>query len=115
MGLKIACYQMIPKFMSFFKIQLFESFVTEFFKETIIDTMRIREEQGIVRHDMINLLIQAKKGKLSSAKAVEEKDDGFATVEESSVGKAKVGRVWDDMDLAAQGRYKIIIILVLRC
>lgn len=107
-GLKFVAYQMIPKFMSFFKIQLFPSYVKDFFTETIIDTMRIREEQGIVRHDMINLLIQAKKGKLNLAKTADEKNDGFATVEESSVGKAKVGRVWDDMDLAAQGKLKAI-------
>jgi len=53
---------------------------------------------------MINLLIQAKKGKLTHEKEGKEEklQEGFATVEESQVGRSLVGRKWDDDDLAAQ-------------
>lgn len=52
---------------------------------------------------MINILMQAKKGKLTHEKEKEEKEvEGFATVEESNVGKTEVKRMWDDDDLTAQ-------------
>jgi cytochrome P450 family 9 len=63
----------------------------------------VREEQGIVRKDMIHLLMEAKKGKLTYEKEKEEKIvDGFATVEESDVGRSEVKRKWEDDDLTAQ-------------
>lgn len=51
------------------------------------DTIRERERKNIVRPDMINLLIQARKGKLKH----EDEDadqEGFAVVQETHVGKA---------------------------
>lgn len=76
---------------------------TKFFQDAITETMKVREEKGIVRKDMIHLLMDAKKGKLSYEKAKEEKvTDGFATVEESHVGQAEVKTKWDDDDLTAQ-------------
>lgn len=84
-------------------ISLFSKEMEIFFKEAILDTMKIREERGIVRNDMINLLMQAKKGQLTLNKKEEEKiNEGFATVEESQVGQSEVKTVWDDDDLAAQ-------------
>lgn len=47
--------------------------------------------------------MQARKGQLAHTTTDEEKiTDGFATVEESEVGKSEVKRVWDDDDFAAQ-------------
>jgi cytochrome P450 family 9 len=47
--------------------------------------------------------MQAKKGKLSQESKEDEKmSEGFATVEESQIGKSDVKRVWDDDDIAAQ-------------
>lgn len=84
------------------KIFLFDQETTNFFRETILGTMKVREQQGIVRHDMINLLMQAKKGNLNYEKETEKIAEGFATVKESHVGKNKVLRKWDDEDLVAQ-------------
>lgn len=68
-----------------------------------MDTMKIREQKNITRHDMINLLMQARKGNLTlNTKEEDSIADGFATVEESNMGKSKITRVWDDEDLAAQ-------------
>lgn len=101
--LKFVAYLVIPPIMRFLKISLFSKEIENFFQEAVHETMKYREEKGIVRHDMINLLMQAKKGKLSHETKAEEKiADGFATVEESQLGKAQVKRVWDDDDLAAQ-------------
>ncbi|KAG5679852.1 hypothetical protein PVAND_009389 [Polypedilum vanderplanki] len=99
--LKFTGLLLFPWLMKAFKISFFSENIMKFFKEAILDTMKTREEKGIVRHDMINLLMQAKKGNLTHEN--EEKTvEGFATVEESQMGKMQNKRKWDDTDLAAQ-------------
>ncbi|XP_037039470.1 probable cytochrome P450 9f2 [Bradysia coprophila] len=102
--LKFVGYFAAPKLMRALKIKFFDEETTEFFQKAINETMRIRERDGIIRHDMINLLIQAKQGKLTHEKELETKKtvEGFATVEESQVGKNAVTRKWEDDDLYAQ-------------
>jgi len=102
--LKFAGYFAVPKLMRALKIKFFDEETTEFFQKAINETMKVREQQGIIRHDMINLLIQAKKGKLTHEKENENEKivEGFATVEESQVGKNAVTRKWEDDDLYAQ-------------
>jgi cytochrome P450 family 9 len=101
--MKFVGYMVVPWLMKFFKVTFFGKDVEDFFHEAVHEMMRIREEKGIVRNDMIHLLMQAKKGKLShETKETEKITEGFATVEESQMGKTKVTRVWDDDDLAAQ-------------
>lgn len=103
-SLKFAGFLLIPSVMKALKIKFFSSEIEEFFQQAIKETMRIREEKGIIRYDMINLLMQAKKGKLSHDSKEEQKiTEGFSTVEESKLGKTQVTRVWDDDDLVAQG------------
>lgn len=94
----------VPKLMEAFNIKLFDNETTEFFQKAINETMKTREREGIIRHDMINLLIQAKQGKLTHENEVETKKsaEGFATVEESQVGRNTVTRKWEDEDLYAQ-------------
>lgn len=102
--LKFAGYFAVPKLMKALKIKFFDDETQQFFEKAINETMRIRERDGIIRHDMINLLIQAKQGKLTHEREPETKTsvEGFATVEESQVGKNVVTRKWDDEDLYAQ-------------
>jgi cytochrome P450 family 9 len=103
LSIKFAGYLVIPKIMNAFKVKLFDPRITDFFRKTITETMKVREEKGIVRKDMIHLLMEAKKGKLTYEKEKEEKIvDGFATVEESEVGRSEVKRKWEDDDLTAQ-------------
>lgn len=101
--LKFFGMMMSPKLMKFVGVTLIDSDINQFFREATVETMKVREQKGIVRHDMINLLMQARKGQLAHNSHAEEKtSDGFATVEESQMGKSEVKRVWDDDDLAAQ-------------
>lgn len=104
-ALKIMANQIAPKLLEFLNISVMDKKICAFFRETILETMKIREEKGIIRHDMINLLIQARKGQLNHVKLMEDQKEetGFATVEESTMGKTKSARVWDDDDIAAQG------------
>ena len=112
-AIKMMAYQLVPKFVEFFNIRIMDKQVCDFFQETIIETMKIREQKGIIRHDMINLLIQARKGNLGHAKLSDEKTEekGFATVEESAMGKAKSARILDDIDIASQGIIEIYFII----
>lgn len=100
--LKFAGFLMAPKLMEFFKVKFFDEKIDAFFQEAILNTIKVREEKGIIRHDMINLLIQAKKGRLTHDATDEKVADGYATVEESKMGQTSVKRQWDDEDLAAQ-------------
>lgn len=86
-GLKFFGYNISPFFMTLFKIKLFSEEVSNFFRHLVHDTIAMREEKGIVRPDMIHLLMEAKKGKLSYEENKSKDDTGFATVEESQVGK----------------------------
>lgn len=101
--IKFAGFLLAPWLMRVLNISFISKKAQKFFEEAIIDTIKTREAKNIVRHDMINLLMQAKKGKLKhEAKEEDLIVDGFATVEESQFGKTQNTRVWDDMDLAAQ-------------
>ena len=63
-ALKLFGLTLCPKLMNILKIQLFGTEVTEFFRTAVHETMSLREQKGIVRPDMINLLMQAKKGEI---------------------------------------------------
>ncbi|KAM3966424.1 cytochrome P450 9e2-like [Aphomia sociella] len=101
--LKLFGFAAFPKLMAILKLSIFPDKTTNFFKNLILGTMRNREEHNIIRPDMIHLLMEAKKGKLThDDKNTLDADAGFSTVEESSVGKKTTDRVWSDNDLVAQ-------------
>lgn len=92
-----------PQLMKALKIRLLDAESCDFFENAIYETFKTREELGIVRHDMINLMLEARRGNLSHNKNAEEKIvDGFATVEESQMEKSQVKHEWTDADFAAQ-------------
>lgn len=67
---------------------MFSKEVTQFFLDLVEDTIRIRKEQGIVRPDMINLLLEARSGD-QKHEEITNVETGFATVEEASIKKSK--------------------------
>ena len=93
-GLKFFGYGSVPKLMKFFKISFFDEKTKNFFRTLVQGTMAYREKEHIIRPDMINLLMQAKQGKLTHND--NDKNDenlGFATVEESDIGKVTSGKI----------------------
>lgn len=52
-----------------------------------MDSMKYRDEKHIVRPDMINLLMQARKGALAFDKETTP-EQGFSVVQESEIGLA---------------------------
>lgn len=59
-----------------------------YFRDMIKKNMEYREANGINRPDMINLMMEAKKGTLkhSDVNSRQSDDIGFATVQETNVG-----------------------------
>lgn len=103
---KLVMILLVPKIASFFKMSLVGSKVTTFFRSLVLDTMEHRFKQGIFRPDMINILMNVKKGNTEgntfSNITDENNSEGFATVQESSIGSKVVKRVWTDDELVAQ-------------
>ncbi|XP_050683807.1 cytochrome P450 9e2-like isoform X5 [Leptidea sinapis] len=97
-------YSAFPSIVKRLKLTLFSKDTTNFFISLVLDTMKNREENNIIRPDMIHLLMEAKKGQLNHDEKTKDKvgDTGFATVEESAVGKKTSQREWSDTDLIAQ-------------
>lgn len=104
-SLKICLLKLIPSVMRALDIELIEKKVTNFFRCITFETMKIREENGIFRPDLINILMDVKK---SNFQLHEEEDDesatldGFATVKESEIGKRIVKRIWNDDEIVSQ-------------
>lgn len=65
---------------------------TDFFTKLVTESIKSREESGLERQDMMHLLMLAKKGSLTYDDSGKDLKDGFATVEESSIGMRRVKR-----------------------
>ncbi|XP_055530200.1 probable cytochrome P450 9f2 [Wyeomyia smithii] len=100
---KFLMLRSMPRLMQKLGIDFLDSNLTQYFKSMITDNMKQREAHGIVRNDMIHMLMEVRKGALKHSKDEhDQKDAGFATVEESNVGKASHSRVWTENELIAQ-------------
>ncbi|XP_059612487.1 probable cytochrome P450 9f2 [Phlebotomus argentipes] len=99
--LKFISFRSIPRVMKALGITLNTRDDMEFLRNLVIDAMKAREKNNIFRPDMIHLLMEAQKGKLTHTKT--DKDSaGFATVEEASVGWKKSTEKWSEIEIVAQ-------------
>ncbi|KAF5300649.1 hypothetical protein FQA39_LY11110 [Lamprigera yunnana] len=102
-GLKIFGYTVFPALMRFFKISLFSTNHNEFFRNIMKNNIRDREEKGIVRPDMVQILLQARKDKAIKDEK-EEHDAGFAVAQDTfstQPNDKHTGMLTDD-DITAQ-------------
>ncbi|KAL1509574.1 hypothetical protein ABEB36_004286 [Hypothenemus hampei] len=101
--LKFVLLFTFPRIFNYFKLSLFDKKTTGFFHNTITETIKAREEKNIVRKDMINLLLEARKGhKTEESNAIET---GYATVQEDSYFekvKFKQARYLTNDDITSQ-------------
>ncbi|CAH1974893.1 unnamed protein product [Acanthoscelides obtectus] len=89
--LKFMGYFLVPWLFRIFNISFFEEDIKQFFYKLVDETIRMREEKGIVRPDMINLMMEARKGKASKIDADEKAlDSGFSVVQESNITNGKL-------------------------
>lgn len=102
MMVKFALLYFVPKIMKIFDISLLERHTKNFFRKTVNDTMDHRERNGIIRPDMIHLLMQTKKGKLSDETLEKENEnDSLAAVNEHQMEKSETPS-WTNDELVAQ-------------
>lgn len=107
--LKLLFIKMAPWLMKLLNMEFLDKESKAFFRSMVLENMRTREENNIFRPDMINIMMQVKKGNLQNDElpvSGEAKSttaaDGFSVTEESSVGRTIVKRKWDDDELVAQ-------------
>lgn len=102
-NMKLMMLAAFPNISKIIGMRMFNERVSNFFHDVVMNTIKVREEKGIVRPDMIHLLMEARKG----IKKVEDKDameTGFATVEEVHVDNFQTipKAVISDIDVTAQ-------------
>ncbi|EFA09242.1 cytochrome P450 9Z4 [Tribolium castaneum] len=102
-NLKFLILLSCPTLFKYLGINFFPKAVSSFFRRLVKDNINNREKHGIVRPDMINLLLEARKNGLKNEEQEPILDTGFATVEESDIGKngAIKQKITDD-DITAQ-------------
>uniref|UniRef100_A0A8D8C5B5 Probable cytochrome P450 9f2 n=2 Tax=Culex pipiens TaxID=7175 RepID=A0A8D8C5B5_CULPI len=101
--LKFLLIRTVPSLAQKLKIDFIDKDLAAYFKTMITDNMKQRDAHGIIRNDMIHMLMEVRKGALKHQKEEKDtKDAGFATVEESTVGKSNHSRVWTENELIAQ-------------
>ncbi|XP_031353175.1 cytochrome P450 9e2-like [Photinus pyralis] len=93
---------MFPFLQRIIKFDIFPNSVSKFFRRVIKEAIDKRENEGLVRHDMLHLLLEARKG-VSVQEEPELEDTGFATVQESKIhhGKSTNLKLTDE-DITAQ-------------
>lgn len=92
----------VPFLQKVFNFDFVDANVAGYFKKLILDNMDQRKKQGIVRNDLVNMLMETKKGALKYEEPDSQVPEGFATVEESHVGKSTHSRIWTDNELISQ-------------
>lgn len=102
--IKLFCLITMQPVMKLLDVEFLPKSVSKFFKSMALDTMRARAEQNIFRPDMINLLMNVRKGVVEQPANHDARNDDleFAIVEESQIGRANVKRLWSDGEIAAQ-------------
>ncbi|EAT41575.1 AAEL006814-PA [Aedes aegypti] len=100
---KVLLMRMFPRLMIKLKADISSAEMNAYFRGMITDNMKQRQAHGIVRNDMINILMQVRQGALKNQKEDQETSNaGFAVVEESTTIGQPRDRVWSDNELAAQ-------------
>ncbi|XP_031624489.1 probable cytochrome P450 9f2 [Contarinia nasturtii] len=101
--IKLFFIEKIPKIARALNITFTNPSIANAFTSTILNTMSFRQKNKIYRPDMINMLMQIREGTLKhQIDEMAKEKEGFATVEESEIGKLTVKRTWTDDEIVAQ-------------
>lgn len=100
-ALRMFAFKFFPTLMGQLGIDIIDRDHVRYFRALIKEAIQQRQNKGITRPDMIQLLIQARKGTL---KHHDEKDseEGFATAKESNIGRMNVASSMTDNEMIAQ-------------
>lgn len=98
-ALKFIFGMAFPKLYEALNLQLTSKNTVDFFKRVVIDVMEERDRNNITRPDIIQMMLQVKKGQLQANKETEESKefDGFAAHEELNL-KSNVKNLQEIVD-----------------
>lgn len=101
--LKIVVMSFAPKIAAWLDLSIVPADSSQFFKKVVADTIAHRKNTQTYRPDVIQLLIEAKEGKLKHDSNKNDDDVGFATVHDAeSTSKQKIKSDWSDVEIASQ-------------
>ncbi|GJQ77436.1 hypothetical protein Trydic_g20834, partial [Trypoxylus dichotomus] len=103
-NIRFFLYTIAPKLCQVLNISLFPADTVNFFVNLIKEVIHMRETKNVVRPDMINQLLDVRKGKTYADSSEEVIDTGYATVQESSIHSTNnsAKQKLSDLDIAAQ-------------
>ncbi|XP_055589840.1 cytochrome P450 9e2-like [Uranotaenia lowii] len=99
--LRLFACRLMPSITSALGIDIIGRKHNRYFSSLIREAVNARESRGIVRPDMINLLMQARKGSLKHQQETEE-GEGFAIVKEPLLGSTKSTNTMTETEMIAQ-------------
>ncbi|KAF2899553.1 hypothetical protein ILUMI_06627 [Ignelater luminosus] len=101
-SLKFLLTAFSPTLMKVLRLGIFSKEVSTFFRKIIKETLSFREKNGVVRPDMLHLLMEARKGRINDSND-NTTDTGFAVVQEfvKSSSKLQKPQITDE-DITAQ-------------
>lgn len=83
------------------RIHIFSPEIKNFFVNLVADTMSVRQRQNIIRPDMINLLMEAKKGKIPTYQELKDDLNDGSSFSEKTLNYIRKPEL-DDLDMTAQ-------------
>nr|CAH7741451.1 unnamed protein product [Callosobruchus chinensis] len=92
-----------PKLNSLLGLTILDKETMEFFMHLVEQTIKTREEKGIIRPDMIHLLMEARKGKIKNEEGEKNESSGDTIGDvQGKLGKHERLKSITNMDIAAQ-------------
>lgn len=102
LALKFLVLSLLPRLGKWLDLTILPKETGKFVKKLISENISYRKEKNFYRPDILQLLIEAKDGKLKHETDKDADDVGFATIVESDVDKREVKRDWTDVEITAQ-------------
>lgn len=100
---KLFVQRSLPWLMRSLDIQFIDKSIRTFFTQMVLDTMRVRKSQGIIRPDLIDILLRAREGSLE----YQEEDQSFdgyvpTAAPTQTTKKTRIHRNWSDEEMISQ-------------
>jgi cytochrome P450 family 9 len=103
-ALKFLGFLLVPWLMKILKVGIIDKTASSYFSKMLEQNFVDRGRHNIIRHDMVHLLLQAKKGNLkASGNELNKVGEGFAAVDEVLQSDKTTNQIqWTDDELIAQ-------------
>nr|XP_019557481.2 cytochrome P450 9e2-like [Aedes albopictus] len=98
---RILGYRFAPTLMGRLGLDINDQAQNQYFSSLVKETVKTRNVEGILRPDMVHLLMQAKQGTLNHQVEIEQ-NRGFATVDESTFTKTQSPNSMTEVEIIAQ-------------